>query len=298
MTSPRLAGKVALVSGAASGIGRAAARLFAAEGAMVLATDILDDRGATLAAEHPNAIAYRHCDVTQPDHIAAAVDAAVKTFGGLDVVVNNAGAPGTVAMVEDMDVEGWDHTHALLLRSVVLGTKHAVAPMRARGGGAIINMASAAGIIVGGTPAAYTTMKGAVIHFSKAAAIELAPSKIRVNAICPGVIATPIWGKVRADADLAQADQVAAMMAHAGAGLQPLPRAGEVEDIAEACAYLAADSGRFVTGQSLVVDGGITIGARARTKTTMGGFVSMAPDEAAKMYEDALAHERAQRAKT
>lgn len=298
MSAPRLAGKIALVTGAASGIGRAVARLFAAEGAKVLATDILDDRGATLAAERPDAIAYRRCDVTKPAEIAAAVDAAVKTFGGLDIIVNNAGAPGTVAMVEDMDDDAWDFAHALLLRSVVMGTKHAVAAMRARGGGAVINMSSAAGLIVGGTPAAYTTMKGAVIHFSKAAAIELAPDMIRVNAICPGVIATPIWGKVRADADLAQADQVAAMMAHAGAALQPLPRAGEVEDIAEACLYLASDSGRFVTGQALVVDGGITIGARARRKTTMGGFVNVAPEEALKMYEEALAHERASRKKT
>jgi NAD(P)-dependent dehydrogenase (short-subunit alcohol dehydrogenase family) len=156
-------------------------------------------------------------------------------------------------------------------------------------------MASAAGIIVGGTPVAYTTFKGAVIHFSKAAAIELAAHKIRVNAICPGVIATPIWGKMRADHDPAVADQVAALMAFQGAQFQPLPRAGEPVDIAEACLYLASDAGRFITGQSLVVDGGITIGSRARTKATLGGFVALPPEEAERMYDEALASERAKR---
>lgn len=293
---PRLAGKIALISGAASGIGRAAAELFAAEGAHVLATDIQDERGAALAAAHPDSIAYQRCDVRDPDAIAAATQEAVRLFGGLDIVINNAGAPGTIAMVEDLDVAGWDETHSLLLRSVAMGTRHAVAALKARGGGAIINMASAAGIIVGGTPVAYTTFKGAVVHFSKAAAIELAAHKIRVNSVCPGVIATPIWGKMRADHDPAVADQVAAMMAFQGAHFQPLPQAGEASDIAQACVYLASDAGRFVTGQALVVDGGITIGQRARTKATMGGFVSLAPEDAERMYDETLAAERAKRA--
>lgn len=293
--TPRLAGKVALISGAASGIGRACAELFAAEGAKVLATDIQDARGQSLAAQAPDAIAYRHCDVRNPTDIEASVAHAVAQFGGLDIVINNAGAPGTIAMVEDLDAAGWDDTHALLLRSVAMGTRHAVGPLKARGGGVVINMASAAGILVGGTPVAYTTFKGAVIHFSKAAAIELAAHSIRVNAVCPGVIATPIWGKMRADHDPAVADQVAAMMAYQGAQMQPLPRSGEAVDIAEACLYLASDAGRFVTGQSLVVDGGITIGPRARTKATMGGFVALPPDEALRLYTETLAAERAQR---
>lgn len=295
MSEKRLAGKVALVTGAASGIGRAIAELYAENGAMVLATDIQDARGESLAAQAPEAIAYRHCDVRDAGQIADSVAEAARLFGGLDIMVNNAGAPGTIAMVEDLDPLGWDDTHALLLRSVALGTRYAAPALKARGGGVVINMASAAGIIVGGTPVAYTTFKGAVVHFSKAAAIELAAQNVRVNAVCPGVIATPIWGKMRVDHDAAVADQVAAMMAYQGANLQPLPRAGEAQDIAEACLYLAGDSGRFVTGQALVVDGGITIGRGARTKATMGGFISLPPEEGVRLYTEALAAERAKR---
>jgi NAD(P)-dependent dehydrogenase (short-subunit alcohol dehydrogenase family) len=297
MSNARLAGKIALITGAASGIGRACAELFAAEGAKVLATDIQDARGESLAAQAPEAIAYRHCDVRDAAAIKTAVDAAVSQFGGLDILINNAGAPGTIAMLEDLDAEGWDDTHAVLLRSVAMGSRYGAAAMKARGGGAIINMASAAGVLVGGTPIAYTTFKGAVIHFSKAAAIELAAHNIRVNAVCPGVIATPIWGKMRADHDPAVADQIAAMVAFQGGKFQPLPRGGESADIAEACLYLGAESGRFITGQALGVDGGITLGRQPRTRATLGGFMTMAPEEAERMYADALAAERASRAK-
>ena len=160
-----------------------------------------------------------------------------------------------------MTVEGWDAVFALLVRGPMLGMKYAMPLMQARGGGSIINTASIAGLQAGWGPLAYSTAKCAVIHMSRCAAAELSPQKIRVNAICPGLIATSIFGTAMGMAREG-ADQMAAMVAQNASIAQPIPKAGLPEDIAAAALYLASDDSRFVTGTHVVVDGGITIGSR------------------------------------
>lgn len=258
----RLDGKVAVITGGCSGIGLGAVELFVREGAMVVAADLQDDKGATLEKGWAGKVRYAHCDVTREDDIAAAIALARSEFGGLDVLFNNAGHGGTPTGVADMSAAGWDATFALLVRGPALGMKHATPLMIERGGGSIINTASIAGLQAGFGPLAYSTAKSAVIHMSRCAAAELSPQKIRVNAICPGLIATSIFG---ASMGLPRevADQMAARVAEVGPKIQPVPKAGLPEDIARAALYLASDDSEFVTGTHIVVDGGITVGGRS-----------------------------------
>ncbi len=252
--------KVVFITGACSGIGLATARRFIEEGARVLAADIQDDAGAALQAQFAGAWVYRRCDVTQPEQIRQAIDAAVECYGGLDIVFNNAGAGGHRGGIDDLTIEGWDATMALLLRSVAAGTMYALPHLIARGGGAIVNTSSISALAAGYAPVAYSTAKAAVLHFSKVAAADLARHRIRVNAVVPGFIATPIFGS-GFGLDRAAAAQMAATLTEKGTSLQPAGRTGQPEDIAEAVLYLA-DAG-FVTGTHILVDGGMTIGTRA-----------------------------------
>ncbi|HYG26781.1 MAG TPA: glucose 1-dehydrogenase [Caulobacteraceae bacterium] len=258
----RLDGKVAVITGGCSGIGLGAVELFVKEGARVIAADLQDDKGAALEKGYAGKVRYAHCDVTGEDDIAAAIALAKAEFGGLDVLFNNAGHGGTPTGVADMSADGWDATFALLVRGPALGMKHAAPLMVERGGGSIINAASIAGLQAGFGPLAYSTAKAAVIHMSRCAAAELSPQKIRVNAICPGLIATSIFG---ASMGLPRevADQMAARVAEVGPKIQPIPKPGLPEDIARAALYLASDDSEFVTGTHIVVDGGITIGGRS-----------------------------------
>jgi NAD(P)-dependent dehydrogenase (short-subunit alcohol dehydrogenase family) len=257
----QLRDKVALITGGCSGIGLGTAELFVAEGACVVVADLQDDKGAVLEQRFPDRVRYVHCDVTQEADIAKATAAAKQAFGGLDILFNNAGSGGAGAGIPEMTVEAWDGTMNLLLRSVMLGMKHAIPLMRARGGGSIVNTASIAGLEAGWGPVAYSTAKGAVIHLTRVAAAQLARDKIRVNAICPGLIATSIFG---ASIGLPRqvADQMAARVAETASKFQPIAKAGLPEDIARACLYLASEASAFVTGTHLVVDGGITTGDR------------------------------------
>jgi NAD(P)-dependent dehydrogenase (short-subunit alcohol dehydrogenase family) len=255
----RLQGKVAMITGGCSGIGLGTVELFLAEGARVVAGDLQDEKGAVLEQRFPGALRYIHCDVTVEADIAAACGLAASAFGGLDILFNNAGHGGWPGGAETMTVEGWDATFAVLVRGPALGMKHAAPLMRARGGGSIINTASVAGMQAGWGPLAYSTAKGAVIHMTRCAAAELSPQKIRVNAICPGLIATSIFGTALG-LPRDGADQMAAMIAERAAGVQPIPKAGLPADIAAAALYLASDDAAFVSGASLVVDGAITIG--------------------------------------
>jgi NAD(P)-dependent dehydrogenase (short-subunit alcohol dehydrogenase family) len=257
----QLRDKVALITGGCSGIGLGAVELFVAEGACVVVADLQDDKGAVLEQRFPDRVRYVHCDVTQEADIAKATAAAKQAFGGLDILFNNAGSGGAGAGIPEMTVEAWDGTMNLLLRSVMLGMKHAIPLMRARGGGSIVNTASIAGLEAGWGPVAYSTAKGAVIHLTRVAAAQLARDKIRVNAICPGLIATSIFG---ASIGLPRqvADQMAARVAETASKFQPIAKAGLPEDIARACLYLASEASAFVTGTHLVVDGGITTGDR------------------------------------
>jgi NAD(P)-dependent dehydrogenase (short-subunit alcohol dehydrogenase family) len=214
-----------------------------------------------LERRFPDRLAYARCDVTAQDELAAAFARAEAAFGGLDVLFNNAGAPGLMGGVGEVAAEGWDRTFALLVRGPAMGMKLALPLMLARGGGSIINTASIAGLQAGWGPLAYSAAKAAVIHMSRCAAAELSPQGIRVNAICPGLIATSIFGAALG-LPKAAADQMAAQVAQNGAAAQPIRKPGLPDDIARAALYLASDESAFVTGAHLVVDGGITVGSR------------------------------------
>jgi len=258
----RLDGKVALITGGCSGIGLGTVELFVAEGAKVVAADLQDAKGAILEQRFPDKLRYAHCDVTVEADIKAATALAAEAFGGLDILFNNAGHGGAIGTVEETDAKAWDDTFALLVRGPALGMKYAVPLMKARGGGAIVNTASIAGLQAGFGPLAYSAAKCAVIHLTRCAAAELSPAKIRVNAICPGLIATSIFG---ASFGLPRevADQMAARIEEVAPKFQPVPKAGLPNDIAEAALYLSSDASAFVSGTHLVVDGGITIGPRS-----------------------------------
>ena len=257
----RLEGKVALITGGCSGIGLGTVELFIAEGAQVVAADLQDGKGQALEQRFPKALRYAHCDVTSEDEIAAACALAAQAFGGLDILFNNAGYAGMPGGVETLTVDGWDAIFAVLVRGPALGMKHARPLMLARGGGSIINTASIAGLQAGWGPLAYSTAKAAVVHMSRCAAAELSPLRIRVNAVCPGLIATSIFGTA-IGLPREGADQMAAMVAQNAAIAQPVPKSGLPADIAAAALYLASDDSEFVTGTHLIVDGGITIGSR------------------------------------
>lgn len=258
----RLKDKVAVITGACSGIGLGTLELFAEEGALVVAADIQDDVGAQLETRFKGKVRYAHCDVTKPDEIKAAIDLAASHFGGLDILFNNAGIGGPRDGVEDMDLNAWDHIFALLLRSVAAGCKYAAPHMRQRGKGAIVNTSSVSALYSGYAPVAYSTAKAAVLHFTKVAAADMARDKIRVNAVVPGFIATSIFGS-SLGFPRAAAEQMAAMMAERMGGIQPAGRAGAPRDIAEAVLYLASDAASFVTGTSILVDGGLMVGTQA-----------------------------------
>jgi NAD(P)-dependent dehydrogenase (short-subunit alcohol dehydrogenase family) len=257
----KLEGKVALITGGCSGIGLGTVELFLAEGAQVVCADLQDEKGAILEQRFPGRLAYAHCDVTLEADIAAATARAKSEFGGLDVLFNNAGAGGALGGVAEVTLEGWDRTFALLVRGPALGMRHALPLMLERGKGSIINTASIAGLQAGWGPLAYSAAKAAVVHMSRCAAAELSPQGIRVNAICPGLIATSIFGAVLG-LPVAAADQMAARVAENASIAQPVKKPGLPEDIARAALYLASDDAAFVTGTHLVVDGGITVGSR------------------------------------
>jgi NAD(P)-dependent dehydrogenase (short-subunit alcohol dehydrogenase family) len=257
----RLEGKVALITGGCSGIGLGTVELFVAEGAKVVAADVQDEKGAILEQRFPGRVVYAHCDVTDEAQIAAACAKAKSEFGGLDVLFNNAGTGGQPGGVAEVTTEGWDKTFALLVRGPALGMRYALPLMLERGKGSIINTASIAGLQAGWGPIAYSAAKAAVVHMSRVAAAELSPQGIRVNAICPGLIATSIFGTA-IGLPRAAADQMAARVAENAAIAQPVKKPGLPEDIAKAALYLASDDSAFVTGIHLVVDGGITVGSR------------------------------------
>lgn len=257
----RLKTKIAVITGGCSGIGLGTVERFVAEGARVMVGDIDDAAGAALAARFDGQVAYRHCDVTQERQIKALMAACVEAFGGLDILFNNAGAGGSPARLEDMTGEAWDLSQTLLLRSVALGMRYALPHMKARGGGAIVNTASIAGTQAGAGPIAYSVAKAGVIHLTKVAAAELARDGVRVNAICPGLILTNIFTPSSVmPAGLAA--MVKQGMAQTAPDAQPIAKPGLPEDIANAALFFASDESAFVTGVSMLVDGGMHVGPR------------------------------------
>lgn len=257
----RLQGKRAVVTGGASGIGRATAQRLVDEGAEVWIGDIDAAAGEEVAAHSNGRIRFRHTDVTDAEAIAALM-AAADEAGGLDIVFNNAGAGGAPEKIDAIAPADWDRTQSLLLRSVALGIRYAAPLLAKRGGGAIVNTSSVSALGSGYAPIAYSTAKAGVLHLTRVAAAELAKDNIRVNAVVPGFIMTNIFTRHLEVPEEKRA--LANQLIEGAAGqAQPVRRAGRPEDIAAAVAYLASDDAAFVTGTSITVDGGLTIGTRA-----------------------------------
>ena len=250
----RLDNKVAVITGGASGMGRATVMRFLAEGASVVVADFNETTGAETLAEATAAgfgdrTRFVRVDVANEADIERMIAVALDEFGGLDIVFNNAGVGGAVGPLTETTVEDWDYTFDVLAKGVFLGIKHAARVMLSRGtGGSIINTASIAGLSGDGGPLVYSAAKAAVINLTRAAAVELGPHRIRVNAICPGFIATPLA------ANRGDLDELRSRFAES----QPWPAAGEGEHIAGAALFLASDDAEFVNGESIVVDGGLT----------------------------------------
>jgi NAD(P)-dependent dehydrogenase (short-subunit alcohol dehydrogenase family) len=259
--SGQLDGKVAVITGGASGIGLATVELFLAQGARVVVADLQHDKGAELEARFPGVLAYAPCDVTDEAQLVAALDRARTAFGGLDILFNNAGLSDQAWKVADIEAQAWDAIFALLVRAPALAIKHAAPMMEARGGGAIVNTASVAALQAGFAPLGYSAAKAALLQLTRAAAPELARRNIRINAVAPGLIATSIFGAAFG-MPRPLADELAAKIADRGGSVQPIARTGAAADVAQAVLYLASDAARFVTGTHIVVDGGLTLGPR------------------------------------
>jgi len=243
----QLDGRVAVITGAASGMGLATAERFIAEGASVVIADFNVDNGTAAADRLGDQCRFTKCDVAVEDDVAAAIELASDAFGRLDIVFNNAGIGGAFGPITDIKAEDWDTTFAVLAKGVFLGIKHGARVMIDHGrGGSIINTASIAGIGGGAGPQPYSAAKAAVINLAKNTAVELAPHNIRVNTINPGLIFTPLMHS----GDEEDAERVMNEF-------QPLKRRGEGSDIAGAALFLAGDDSAFITGQSLTVDGGL-----------------------------------------
>jgi NAD(P)-dependent dehydrogenase (short-subunit alcohol dehydrogenase family) len=256
----RLKGKVALITGGASGIGEATVRLFVEEGAAVMVADIQDERGGRLAGELGDRAAYVHTDVSRETEVQAAVAETCRRFGQIDCMFNNAGFTGVGGKIEDVSAEGFDQTVGVLLRGVFLGMKHAAPVMKKQGAGSIISTASVAGLRTGLGPHIYSAAKAAVIHLTHSVAMELGEHGVRVNCICPGGIATPIFGKSMG-LSAEKSDEILPLLKGVLENAQPIKRPGMPEDIAHAALWLASDESSFVNGHALVVDGGM-IGGR------------------------------------
>lgn len=252
---PELEGKVAVITGGASGIGESTARLFVAEGAKVVIADMQQERGAALAEELGPAALFQQVEVRQEDEVKAAIDCAVTAWGRLDCMFNNAGFGGVLGPIEGIPVDEFDMTMDVLVRGVFLGLKHAVPVMKAQGSGSIINTGSIAGVTAGRGPIIYSAAKAAVVHLSKVTAMELGEHSIRVNCLCPGYIATPLSANT-----VGRPDALIEKKHHTFAVRQPIPRVGLPDDIAQMALFLASDRSTFVTGQALVVDGGAATG--------------------------------------
>ena len=258
--SDRLKGKVALITGGTSGIGAATAELFIKEGATVVITGRSVEKGQALATALGERASYFEADITQEDAIRESIEQTAGTYGRLDVLFNNAGGP-VGAPLDQLSQEHIDYGVKLLLSSAILGTKYAVEPMKASGGGCIINNSSIAGLRYRQGDLLYSALKAALTHYTRMAGIELGEHNIRVNSISPGAIATPIFwgGSARANTlSDEENDRKMNKLQQSLARSVPLQKTGVADDIAEAALYLASDAGRFVTCHDLVVDGGRT----------------------------------------
>ena len=256
----RLENKVAVITGSASGMGRATAIRFSQEGASVVVADLNESGGESVVRECKenggNAI-FQKADVSSEEQVKAMIDRAVKEFGRLDITYNNAGIGGAIGPIENISVEDWDKTFAVLTRGVFLGIKHSIPIMCKQGGGSIISTASMAGLQGWNGIHAYSGAKAAVVNITRSAAIQLGRDRIRVNCICPGGIVTPMTYRGIPGGEEAAIKSMAR--------LQPIPRAGRPEDIANMALFLASDESEWITGTAMVVDGGMIAGVTIPT---------------------------------
>ncbi len=263
-----LAGKVAIVTGGASGIGRAAVERFVGEGARVVIADVQTDLGEELSASLGPDAHFCRTDVSDRDQVEALVAVAVERFGGLHVMVNNAGVSGTMhSRFLDDDLADFDRIMRVNVLGVMAGTRDAARHMAVNGGGSIINMTSIGGIQAGGGVMTYRASKAAVIQFTKSAAIDLAHYEIRVNAIAPGNIPTPFVASSATHIDQEQIERYEAAIRETMRADRPLKSEGTPDDIAEAALYFASERSRYVTGTVLPVDGGTVAGKAIRRRS-------------------------------
>lgn len=255
----RLKGKVAIVTGGASGMGKSTVELFLEEGAKVVAADVTDHLGEEMTQILGPDFLYIHTDVSVEADMKHLVNETVKKFGRLDCMFNNAGYVGARGELFQIDMDEFDETVGVLLKGVFLGYKYAVPVMKVQGSGSIISTASVAGLQAGFGPQPYSACKAAVAHLARTAALELGPHNIRSNAICPGGIATSIFGSAMGLGSQV-ADKFGEFIKPRLAKIQPIPKAGLGRHIAETALFLASDASEFVTGQAIAVDGGLTSG--------------------------------------
>src|ERR1700722_6977762 len=252
----KLGGKVAIITGATSGIGESIAEMFVAEGARVVAAGRREAEGLALEAKCGPAMSFIRTDVTDETSVKAMVDHAVARFGRLDCLVNNAGSGSPMVSITEVAAEQFDGVFAVNVRGVFFGIKHAAAVMLRQGAGSIITIASAAGLRGGLASHIYSGSKAAASQLTRSAAAELSHAGIRLNCISPGGIVTGIFAKT-AGVNGADADRVLGVIRNRFASVQPIPRAGETDDIAQAAVFLASDASSFITGQDIAVDGGM-----------------------------------------
>jgi NAD(P)-dependent dehydrogenase (short-subunit alcohol dehydrogenase family) len=256
-----LAGKVAIVTGGASGIGRGIVERFLAEGAKVVIADVQRELGEALATGAGSGSFFQHTDVGDQDQVGRLVATTVEQFGGLHVMVNNAGVSSPLKKgLFDEDLQEFDRVMRVNVLGVMAGTRDAARHMADHGGGSIINISSIGGIQPGGGVTSYRASKAAVVHFTKSAAIELAHYEVRVNCIAPGNIPTPLLQTAASDEDRERLERFEARIRQQMRDDRPLKREGTPDDVAEAVMYFATDRSRYVTGTVLPVDGGTVAG--------------------------------------
>ena len=253
--------KVAIVTGATSGIGERTAELFVSEGATVLFTGRRKAEGETVARRLGKSASYVPADATSEADWQRVISLVMDRHGRIDPLFNNAGGPAPTGGIEDISVEGFDGAMALLVRSVMLGMKHVAAIMKRQRSGSIINNGSVAAHAAGySSSMVYSAAKAALVHFTRCVAMELGEHGIRVNSVSPGAIATGIFAKALGMRDASKADALADRMASNFATIQPIPRSGIPDDIAQCVCWLASDRSTFINGEDVIVDGGLVRG--------------------------------------
>ena len=263
----RLDGKIAVITGGASGMGEATSKLFCSEGAKVVVADLQEEKGRKVVeaiTQSGGQATYVQADVSSGEDVQGMVREAVDRWGGLDIIFNNAGIGFSEGRVGESAEDDWDRVIAVDLKGVYLGMRHAIPHLLARGGGSIISTASIAGLLGFPNLGAYSAAKGGVIQLTKVVAVEYAAQGIRANCICPGGIATPLVLDNPRMATGVTPEQMLEGLKMA----QPIPRAGMPLDIANAALWLASDESSFVTGQAIVVDGGYVVDARRAALST------------------------------